>query len=56
VIKELFSQAGEVELVHLQDKLGLDVDSVTTNSGFKTAYIVFNSNETADGALILRAC
>ena len=52
-IKELFSQAGEVELVHLQDKVGFDEDSVTTNSGFKIAYVVFNSNETADGALMI---
>jgi len=34
---ELFSQADEVELVHLQDKVGFDKDSVTTNSGFKIA-------------------
>ena len=32
---ELFSQAGEVKLVHLQDKVKFDEDSVTTNSGFK---------------------
>jgi len=49
-IKELFSQAGEVELVHLQDKVGFDEDSVPKNSGFKIAYIVFNSNETTNGA------
>lgn len=50
-IKKLFSQAGGVELVQLQDKLGFDEDAVAIDSGFKIAYIVFDSNETADNAL-----
>ena len=52
-IKELFSQVGEVELVQLQDKIGFDEETVPTNSGFKVAYIVFDSSETADSALKL---
>lgn len=52
-IKELFSQAGEVEFVQLQDKIGFDEEAVATNSGFKVAYIVFDSSETADSALKL---
>ena len=52
-IKELFSQADEVELVQLQDKVGFDEDIITTDSGFKIAYIVFDSSETAESALKL---
>ena len=52
-IRELFSQAGEVSFVQLQDKVGFDEDLGTTESGFKVAYIVFDSNETAEGALKL---
>lgn len=53
-IKELFSQAGEVNFVQLQDKVGFDEHSVATvERGFKVAYIVFDSNETVAGALQL---
>ena len=52
-IKELFSQAGEVELVQLQNKVGFEEDSTTTESGFKVAYVVFDSNETVNSALKL---
>ena len=53
-IKKLFSTAGEVELVQLQDKVGFDEDIVVTlNSGFKVAYIVFDSSEAAENALKL---
>ena len=52
-IKELFSQAGEVELVQLQDKIGFDEETIAADSGFRVAYIVFDSSETADSALKL---
>ena len=42
-----------MELVQLQDKVGFDEDTITTDSGFKMAYIVFDSSETAESALKL---
>ena len=53
-IKKLFSKAGGVELVQLQDKVGFDEDIVVSlDSGFKIAYIVFDSSEAAESALKL---
>ena len=52
-IKELFSQAGEIELVQLQDNIGFDEETIAADSGFRVAYIVFDSSETADSALKL---
>ncbi|XP_065916650.1 ribosomal RNA-processing protein 7 homolog A-like [Dysidea avara] len=52
-IKNLFSRAGEVEFVQLQNKVGFDEDAEVPATGFKVAYVVFDSTESASEALQL---
>jgi len=52
-IKNLFSRVGEVEFVQLQNKVGFDEYAEVPETGFKVAYVVFDSVESAREALKL---
>jgi len=52
-IKNLFSCAGEVEFVQLQNKVGFDEDAEVPETGFKVAYVVFDSSESASAGIQL---